>query len=134
MIRCVSWTATAGGKDYRCEPLTVRQRMMLSEDLSSERARVAAQDAALAGLSKSEAAEFIGDARRKGLAASALYLDAYTQHGAIRILTLVLGSVDAALDFAGKATPREATRVCLEALGIDTDTLDREETASSGNG
>lgn len=135
MIRMSEWTVSACGKDYRAKPLTVRQRLALSEDLSSERARVAAEDARLAGMDKAQTAEYIGEARRKGAMTSALFLDAYSLQGAIRILTVVLGGVDTALEFSEKANVREMTRVCLEALGIDTDQLDaeNEKPAPSGN-
>lgn len=133
MIRITEWTVSAGGLDLRVKPLTVRQRLALSEEIATERARAAAEDAKLAGMSKSDAAEHIGEARRKALNTSALYLDAYSLHGALRILTVAMGSVDAAIAYTEKATPRETSRTCLEALGIDTDTLDAEDSAASGN-
>lgn len=133
MIRIVEWTVTVGGKDYRVKPLTVRQRMTLSEEVSTDRAKAAAEDSRLAGMSKIDAAEHIGEARRKGMNASALYLDSYSLHGAIRILTMAMGSVDHAIDLSEKSSPRELSRLCLEALGIDTDTLDSDSEAPSGN-
>lgn len=131
MIRITEWTVSAGGLDLRVKPLTVRQRLALSEELASERARAAAEDARLAGMGKADAAEHIGEARRKAMNTSALYLDAYTLHGALRILTVAMGSADAAIAFSEKSTPREISRTCLEALGIDTDSLDAEETTAS---
>jgi hypothetical protein len=133
MVRMTEWMVTFGGVEFRLKPITVRQRLALSEDMASDKAKAAAEDARLADMTASERAEHIGEARRKALMASALFLDAYSIHGGIRILSAALGDVDKALDLVGRATPREATRVCLEALGIDTDTLDADA-ASSGTG
>jgi hypothetical protein len=133
MIRLTQWTCTVGGTDFRASPLTVRQRLALSEELATERARAAAEDARLAGMGRAEAAEHIGEARRKAMNTTALYLDAYSLKGALRILTVSMGSAEIANDFSSKALPRELSRTCLEALGIDTDTLDAEDEPQSGN-
>lgn len=132
MIRITEWTVAARDMEFKVKPLTVRQRLALSEDLATERARVAAEDARLAGMDKTQTAEHVGDARRKATMSGALLLDAYTLHGAIRILTAAMGGVDQAMAYAERSGPKEMTRVCLEALGIDTDALDAE-TTSSGN-
>ena len=133
MIRLTHWTTVVGGTEFRVAPLTVRQRLALSEDLATERARAASDDAKLAGMGRSEAAEHIGEARRKALNTTALYLESYSLRGAIRILTVAMGGSENAIDFSGKALPRELSRTCLEALGIDTDTLDAEDEQQSGN-
>lgn len=134
MIRVTDWIVTAGGASFSLAPLTVRQRLALSEDLASERARTAAADAALVGMGKAEAAEFVAEARRKALNVASLFLDCYTTQGQIRVLSVAIGSVDRALEFVGKATVREASRAALEALGIDTDKIEADTTdAPSGN-
>ena len=134
MIRVTDWTVTAGGSTFSLSPLTVRQRLSLSDDLSAERARSAAADAALVGMAKADAAEFVAEARRKALNVAALFLDCYTTQGQIRVLTVAIGSVDRALEFVGKATPREASRAALEALGIDTAQIEADTTEpASGN-
>jgi hypothetical protein len=134
MIRVTDWTVTAGGSTFSLAPLTVRQRLALSDDLSAERARSAAADAALVGMAKADAAEFVAEARRKGLNVAALFLDCYTTQGQIRVLSVAIGSVDRALEFVGKATAREASRAALEALGIDTDQIEGDTTEpASGN-
>lgn len=130
MIRMSEWTVEARGTAFRCRPITVRERLAITEDLSSERARIAAEDAQLAGMAKGEAAAHIGEARRKAASAGTLYVDCYSIQGAIRVLAIAMGSVDNALAYADKATPREMARTCLEALGIDTEELDKED---SGN-
>lgn len=135
MIRRAEWTVEFGGVGFRLKPLTVRQRLALSDDLAGDRAALAAKDGKAAGLSPSDLAEFIGEARRKASTVSALYLDCYSLQGQIRVLTAALGEdVDAACRFVEAGTPREATRAALEALGIDTDRIDADEAASSGNG
>ncbi len=130
MIRMSEWTVEARGAQFRCRPITVRERLAITEDLASERARIAAEDAQLAGMAKAEAAAYIGEARRKASSAGTLYLDCYSIQGAIRVLAIAMGGVDYALAYADKATPREMARTCLEALGIDTEELDKED---SGN-
>lgn len=133
MIRRSEWTVSLEGQDFRLKPLTVRQRLALSDDLSEDRAVVAAKDGRSAGLAPADLAEFIAEARRKASSASALHLDCYTLQGQIRVLTVCLGNdVDAAIRFVEVASPRAATRASLEALGINTDLLDRED--SLGNG
>lgn len=133
MIRITEWTVEARGISFKVKPLTVRQRLALSEDLAAERAKVAAEDGRLAGMDKAAIAEHVGEARRKGTMSGALLLDAYTLHGAVRILTAAMGGVDQAMAYAELCGPKELTRTCLEALGIDTDALDAEQAASSGN-
>ena len=134
MIRRAEWTVNLGSNGFRLRPLTVRERLMLSEDLSNERAEVAATDGRAAGLPPVDLAEYIGEARRKAAAISSLYLDCYSVQGQVRVLTVVLGDdVDSACKFVESCSPRDATRACLEALGIDTEQLDKEDTATSGN-
>jgi hypothetical protein len=134
MIRTAQWEIAAAGSFYVVKPLTVRQRLALSEDFATERAKAAAGDAALAGLRGAEAAEFVSDARRRALNVSALCLDCYSLHGQIRVLSAALGDVDTAMRFVQSVAPREATNVALEALGIDTDAIAAEEAKpASGN-
>jgi hypothetical protein len=131
MIRMSEWTVEARGERFKVRPITVRERLAITEDLAFERVRQAAEDAKLAEMPKSDAAAHIAEARRKAMSAGALYMDCYSIHGAIRVLSVAMSSVDSALSYADKVAPRELARTCLEALGIDTEEMEGDE---RGNG
>jgi hypothetical protein len=133
MIRVAKWDVVSStGRSFTVRPLTVRERLSISADVSDERARIAAQDATLAGMSKADAAEHIGSERRKAANTSTLYLDCYSLQGAIRVLSVSMG-VDEALLFAEQVTPQTLTNTALECLGIDIEKAQSEKDDSPGN-
>jgi len=115
------WNETLpDGRVVAIRPLTVRQRIALTNELADIRASEARKAAEIAGLPVSLQA--VEKARRDALVASALVLDCYTLAGSLRVLCaasefgeLIADSVDA----------KRATEIALRALGFGGD--DREE-------
>lgn len=115
------WNETLpDGRVVAIRPLTVRQRIALTNELADIRASEARKSAEIAGLPVSLQA--VEKARRDALVASALVLDCYTLAGSLRVLCaasefgeLIADSVDA----------KRATEIALRALGFGGD--DREE-------
>lgn len=131
MIRVASWEIEAGGRTFKFKPLLVRERIRLADALAEERAKTAAADALLVGMTKEGAAAHVAAERRRAMGAQQLLLDCYSTRGALRVLAESCGGDDA-IAFANSVEPEIVTRTALEALGLDMDA--RSEAAASGNG
>lgn len=125
MIRLVSWEVEAGGRSFKFNPIRVRDRIRLSDQLAEERAREAAKNAALVGMNLAQSAEHVGSERRKALGAHQLLLDCYSVKGALRVLAESCGGEEA-IEFAGMVEPDVLTNVALSALGVDVDARSEE--------
>jgi len=130
-MRTGAWEVEAGGRSFRFKPLKVRERMRLAEQLADERAKQAATDAKLVGMSVSQSAEHVADERRKAMGAQQILLDCYTIKGALRVLAESCGGEDA-IAYADAVEPAQLTGTALEALGIDLE--ERAKESSQGNG
>ena len=120
MLRTQAWKVEAGGRSFEFRPLRVRERMRLSEELAEERAKSAAADAKLVGMSVSQSAEHVASERRKAMGSQQILLDCYTIRGALRVLAESAGG-EAAIAFADLVEPSMLTQVALESLGIDVE-------------
>ena len=120
MLRTGTWEVEAGGRTFRFRPLKVRERMRLSEQLADERAKQAAADAKLVGMSVSQSAEHVAEERRRAMGAQQVLLDCYTIRGALRVLAESCGGEEA-IAYADAVEPEEMTKTALESLGIDVE-------------
>lgn len=114
MIRTVPWTMF--GVEVR--PLTVRQRIQLSDELADRLARQAGEDALVVGMTKQEALRQIAAKREESRVASALVMDAFTPAGAMRILSVACGAANAE-QLASLISIDELSMTAVATLGID---------------
>lgn len=119
-----AWNVTLpDGRVVTVRPLTVRQRIALTNELADERARDARKNAEIAG--EPNVLKAVEKARRDALVASALVLDCYTLSGALRV-------VCAASEFgeliADTMEPKQVTEIALRALGFNTDESESQPT------
>lgn len=129
MIRIAPWDVTGGGKTFKVRPLTVRERIVLGEELAETKAAQAIRDARAAGAGFKDAVQIGQEARTAALAASALVMDAFTLGGCARILAACCDDAEGLLS---ALEPTEASMVALAALGVDVD-RHRETLASAGD-
>lgn len=101
------------GRVVTARPLTIRQRIALTEALSEERARIARRNAEIAGEPNALAA--VEKARRDALVASALVLDCYSLSGAMRVIEAASEFSDAIGD---GLEPKALTELALRLLGF----------------
>lgn len=130
-MRLVPWQVEAGGRRFSVRPIRVRDRIRLADELSEERAKSAAADARLVGMTLDKAAEHVASERRKALSAGAIIADTVTPKGALRVLSMACDSVEEAIALADSMEQRELTVVACEALGVD---FERRAETASGNG
>ena len=116
MIRISPWEVA--GVSVR--PLTVRERIALSEDLADHKARKAADDALAVGFTKQEAIRQVMAAREEARAASVLVVECFTPAGAMRVLTVSCG-VDGADALSRALSLDELSMTAVATLGIDID-------------
>jgi hypothetical protein len=114
MIRIAPWEVA--GIEVR--PLTVRERIVLSEELADDRARKAGEDAVSIGMTKAEALKHIAVVREESRAASTIVIDAFTPSGAMRVLSRACGAASAE-QLAAAVSLDELSMVAAAALGID---------------
>lgn len=101
-------------------PLTVRERIALSDALANDRAAATAADAAACGYAKDEALREVRAARDAARLPSALVLDAFNVDGAMRVLNVACGPEGADL-LAQRVSIDEISIAAVEALGVDVD-------------
>jgi hypothetical protein len=116
MIRLSPWEVA--GVSVR--PLTVRERIALSEELADQKARKAADDALAVGFTKQEAIRQVMAAREEARAASVLVVECFTPAGAMRVLTVSCG-VDGADALSRALSLDELSMTAVATLGIDID-------------
>jgi len=116
MIRISPWEVA--GVSVR--PLTVRERIALSEELADHKARKAADDALAVGFTKQEAIRQVMAAREEARAASVLVVECFTPAGAMRVLTVSCG-VDGADALSRALSLDELSMTAVATLGIDID-------------
>lgn len=114
MIRLAPWDVA--GVSVR--PLTVRERITLSEELADHKARKAADDALAVGFTKQEALRQVTAAREDARAASVLVVDCFTPAGAIRVLSVACGA-DGADALSRALSLDELSMTAVATLGID---------------
>ena len=111
MIRLSPWDVAG----VTVRPLTVRERITLSEELADHKARKAADDALAVGFTKQEALRQVTAAREDARAASVLVVDCFTPAGAIRVLSVACGA-----DALSRALSLdELSMTAVATLGID---------------
>lgn len=122
MIRLSAWAVTlSDGSTATARPLTVRERIGITEAFASQCAERASADARLAGMDSADVFREVATARRNARTASALVMDCFTLDGAMRVLHAA--SVDAERIAAG-VEPKELSWIALEALGVDREDAD----------
>lgn len=114
MIRIAPWEVAG----VAVRPLTVRERIVLSEELADQKARKAADDALAVGFTKQEAMKQVAAAREEARAASVLVVDCFTPAGAMRVLSVACG-VDGADALSKAISLDELSMTAVAALGID---------------
>lgn len=114
MIRIAPWEVAG----VTVRPLTVRERIVLSEELADARGRKAGEDALAVGFTKAEALRQIAAAREEARAASVLVVDCFTPAGAMRVLTVSCGA-DGADALARALSLDELSMTAVATLGID---------------
>ena len=73
------WVETlADGTAVTIRPLTIRERIAVTDEMADEWARAAAKDAKAAQLLPAQIADAMADARKRASVSSALILDCYT--------------------------------------------------------
>lgn len=121
------WTLTLpSGRVVTLRPLTVRQRIELTNQLADERAQEARRNAEIAN--EPNVFKAVEKARRDALVASALILDCYTIRGALRVVSASSEFGDAIGD---ELEPRALTELALRALGLSKD--EEEDAKPAGN-
>lgn len=116
MIRIAPWEVSG----VTVRPLTVRERIVLSEELADARARKAGEDALSVGFTKQEAMRQIAAAREEARAASVLVVDCFTPSGAMRVLSIACG-VDGADALSRAVSLDELSMTACAAIGIDVE-------------
>lgn len=123
------WVETlADGTAITIRPLTIRERIAVTDEMADEWARSAAKDAKAAQLLPAQIADAMADARKRASVSSALILDCYTLRGALRVLDRA-SSDGVALASSLEAIP--LTELALQAIGFET-RREREST-DAGN-
>jgi len=125
MIRIAPWDVSG----VQVRPLTVRERIALSDELADERARKAVDDALAVGMTKTEALKHVASVRDENRAASVIVIDAFTPSGAMRVLSKACG-VEQAERLASLVSLDELSMTAAAALGIDIEA--HAERSSSG--
>jgi len=129
MIRLSAWVVTlSDGTTATMRPLTVRERIGITEAFSSQCAERASADAKLAGMASAEVFREVAAARRNARTASALVMDCFTLDGSMRVLHV---ASDDAERIAAGVEPKELSWIALEALGVDRE--DVEVRSDTGN-
>lgn len=124
-MRIQPWDiSTRDGRKITVRPLTVRQRIALTNELASDRATEAQADASLSGLDAKATLEHVQKARREALIASALILDCYTLRGAMRV---VAASTELSEPLSSTLEPKELTELALSLLGFGEDDRESED-------
>lgn len=116
MIRISPWEVAG----VTVRPLTVRERIALSEELADHKARKAADDAIAVGFTKQEAIRQVMAAREEARTASVLVVECFTPAGAMRVLTVSCG-VDGADALSRALSLDELSMTAVATLGIDID-------------
>lgn len=127
MIRVAPWEVAG----VTVRPLTVRERIGLSEALASRRAKDAAADAIACGMSRDEAMKAASKAREDARVSSAIVLEAFTPAGSMAVLDVAAG-VDGASRLAASLDLAALSNLACECLGIDIEAA--AETAARSQG
>ena len=118
MIRTQPWVH----EGHHIRPLTVRERIGLSQSMSDVAAGRAATDAKALGMGHAVALEAIARAREEAETASALVGRAFSLEGAMAILELAARDADS---LAQSVEPKTLTALALAAIGIDLEEAER---------
>lgn len=118
MIRTQPWVH----EGHHIRPLTVRERIGLSQSMSDAAAGRAATDAKALGMGHAAALEAIARAREEAETASALVGRAFSLEGAMAILELAARDADS---LAQSVEPKTLTALALAAIGIDLEEAER---------
>lgn len=128
MIRLAPWVHEVGGRSFTLRPLTVRERIAISETMADQAGRDVATDARAAGMAPAEALAAARKARDEARLASAVVMSCFTAAGALRVLDR---ACEDASDLMASVEPQEATSLALAALGIDLE--EHERRVAAGN-
>jgi len=108
------------GRSFSVKPITVRQRLEIQNKYVERERKRAAADAAAAGMSGAEAAEYVTTARRQADNLGSLVMWGFTLDGILEILGASMG-FEKAEELASSVDIKEASVIALAALGVDLD-------------
>jgi len=127
LIRVAPWDVDIGGRKFSIRPLTVRERIALSEQLTEEKAAEAIRDARALGIPHAQALKAAQDSREESRRASSLVLHCFNLSGAAMVLAVACRDAEAFLESVDLA---EASMHAIAALGVDVEKY-REAAASA---
>ena len=128
MIRVAPWVVNAGDRSFTLRPLTVRERIALSEQLTEDKAAEILRDAKAVGMPHREAMQVAQDAREAARRASSLVLHCFNLSGAAMVLAACCDDAEA---FLAAVEISDASMHAIAALGVDVDRY--KEAAAAAN-
>lgn len=128
MIRVAPWVVNAGGRDFALRPLTVRERISLSEQLADEKASEVLRDAKAIEMPHKDAMRAAQDAREEARRSSSLVMHCFNLSGAAMVLAACCDDAEA---FLAAIEISEASMHAIAALGVDVDRY--REAAAAAN-
>lgn len=130
MELCADITVTVDGRDITLKPLTVRQRLALSNLLIKQERDKAIESARQMGLKPSEMAESVAAAVREADRMSSVVMSCWTLKGALAVLALASDAETA--DLIGERLEPSQLGV-LAARCLNVDVSDAGDGAQVGN-
>ncbi len=126
-MRIQPWdVALRDGRSITVRPLTVRQRIALTNEMADERAKEAERDGRAVALSEKALLECVREARKNALVSSTLALDCYTLRGAMRVVCAATEHGEA---LGESLDPRALTELALALLGFGDDNDEKPASA-----
>jgi hypothetical protein len=128
MIRVAPWVVNAGDRSFTLRPLTVRERIALSEQLAEEKASEVLRDAKAIAMPSKEAMRAAQDAREEARRSSSLVMHCFNLSGAAMVLAACCDDAEA---FLAAVEISDASMHAIAALGVDVDRY--REAAAAAN-
>ena len=118
MIRVAPWVVNAGDRSFTLRPLTVRERIALSEQLAEEKASEVLRDAKAIEMSHKDAMRAAQEAREEARRSSSLVMHCFNLSGAAMVLAACCDDAEA---FLAAVEISDASMHAIAALGVDVD-------------
>jgi hypothetical protein len=128
MIRVAPWVVNAGDRSFTLRPLTVRERIALSEQLAEEKASEVLRDAKAIEMSHKDAMRAAQEAREEARRSSSLVMHCFNLSGAAMVLAACCDDAEA---FLAAVEISDASMHAIAALGVDVDRY--REAAAAAN-
>ena len=128
MIRVAPWVVNAGDRSFTLRPLTVRERIALSEQLAEEKASEVLRDAKAIEMSHKDAMRAAQEAREEARRSSSLVMHCFNLSGAAMVLAACCDDAEA---FLAAVEISDASMHAIAALGVDVDRY--KEAAAAAN-